>query len=398
VHHYYYDAESRPVQVDGTLGTCSTAAACYVYDANGLRVQKTIGSSQTSYLYDLSGNVVAEDYGAGWAPGYVYAGGQLIAEYKNGTTYFVHGNHLGSSSIITSVAGGVVDCNAFYPFGEQDISICVTSNDTSHKFTGDERDTETNLDHTWFRKYTSAQGRWMTPDPAGLAAVDPANPQSWNRYAYVVNDPINMNDPIGLSTNCLLDNIRVDCSIIGVPQTEGPGDGWWVAYSIQCQPGVEGLSGGCTDVPIFIPYNRLPQLQGFTLGVRAPGQSYRQCLNANSSNYSLNTFAGTNNFLLSNDVGQLLFGDRAEGSAGLLFSEGGSRSFGAGVGTVMTAGRRTASITSMNLAGTTGPAPRILAKTGAEKLAGWLSGAVELKMAADIGLTGALVIGCLFPR
>ena len=55
---------------------------------------------------------------------------------------------------------------------------------------------------------------------------------------------------------------------------------------------------------------------GFTLGVRAPGQSYRQCLNANSSNYSLNTFAGTNNFLLSNDVGQLLFGDRAEGSAG----------------------------------------------------------------------------------
>ncbi len=198
MHHYYYDAESRPVQVDGTLGTCSTAAACYVYDANGLRVQKTIGSSQTSYLFDLSGNVVAEDYGAGWAPGYVYAGGQLIAEYKNGTTYFVHGNHLGSSSILTSVAGGVLDCDAFYPFGEQDISICISSNSTSHKFTGDERDTETNLDHTWFRQYTSAQGRWMTPDPAGLAAVDPTNPQSWNRYAYVLNDPLNFIDPLGL--------------------------------------------------------------------------------------------------------------------------------------------------------------------------------------------------------
>jgi RHS repeat-associated protein len=198
VHHYYYDAESRPIQVDGTLGTCSTAAACYVYDANGLRVQKTIGSAQTSYLYDLSGNVVAEDYGSGWAPGYVYAGGQLIAEYKNSTTYFVHGNHLGSSSILTSVAGSVVDCNAFYPFGEQDISICISSNITSHKFTGDERDTETNLDHTWFRKYTSAQGRWMTPDPAGLAAVDPTNPQSWNRYAYVLNDPLDFADPLGL--------------------------------------------------------------------------------------------------------------------------------------------------------------------------------------------------------
>jgi RHS repeat-associated protein len=128
----------------------------------------------------------------------VYAGGQLIAEYKNGTTYFVHGNHLGSSSILTSVAGGVVDCDAFYPFGEQDISICISSNSTSHKFTGDERDTETNLDHTWFRKYTSAQGRWMTPDPAGLAAVDPANPQSWNRYSYVLNDPLDFVDPLGL--------------------------------------------------------------------------------------------------------------------------------------------------------------------------------------------------------
>jgi hypothetical protein len=64
----------------------------------------------------------------------------------------------------------------------------------------------------------------------------------------------------------------------------------------------------------------------------------------------------------------------------------------------MTAGRRTASITSMNLAGTTGPAARILAKTGAEKLAGWLSGAAELKMAADIGLTAAEAIGCLVPR
>lgn len=64
----------------------------------------------------------------------------------------------------------------------------------------------------------------------------------------------------------------------------------------------------------------------------------------------------------------------------------------------MTAGRRTASITSMNLAGVTGPAPRVLAKTGAVELAGWLSGAAELKMAADIGLTGALAIGCLVPQ
>ena len=42
-------------------------------------------------------------------------------------------------------------------------------------------------------------GRWMTPDPAGLAAVDPGNPQSWNRYAYVLNNPMSYVDASGLS-------------------------------------------------------------------------------------------------------------------------------------------------------------------------------------------------------
>ncbi len=38
----------------------------------------------------------------------------------------------------------------------------------------------------------------MTPDPPGMAAVDPTNPQSWNRYAYVMNNPINLIDLVGL--------------------------------------------------------------------------------------------------------------------------------------------------------------------------------------------------------
>ena len=38
----------------------------------------------------------------------------------------------------------------------------------------------------------------MHPDPAGLAAVDPTNPQSWNRYAYVLNNPLKYIDPNGL--------------------------------------------------------------------------------------------------------------------------------------------------------------------------------------------------------
>ncbi len=69
----------------------------------------------------------------------------------------------------------------------------------SYTFTGKERDPESGLDHTRFRQYSSSLGRWMHPDPAGLAAVRPANPQSWNRYAYAANSPTSVVDPLGLN-------------------------------------------------------------------------------------------------------------------------------------------------------------------------------------------------------
>lgn len=48
------------------------------------------------------------------------------------------------------------------------------------------------------REYNTSQGRWITPDPAGLSAVDSTNPQSWNRYAYALNNPLSNIDPTGL--------------------------------------------------------------------------------------------------------------------------------------------------------------------------------------------------------
>ena len=48
------------------------------------------------------------------------------------------------------------------------------------------------------RDLRSSQGRWLSPDPAGMAAADPSDPQSWNRYAYVMNNPLGLTDPSGL--------------------------------------------------------------------------------------------------------------------------------------------------------------------------------------------------------
>ena len=93
---------------------------------------------------------------------------------------------------------------------------------TTHKFTGDERDSETNLDHTWFRQYSSQFGRWMHPDPAGLATADPSNPQSWNRYSYVLNNPLSAIDPLGLDC-VILDQDNNPSVVLGDCPQDGNG-------------------------------------------------------------------------------------------------------------------------------------------------------------------------------
>jgi RHS repeat-associated protein len=67
------------------------------------------------------------------------------------------------------------------------------------KFTGQEHDGETEFDFFHARYLSGAQQRFMSADP-GNAGADPMNPQSWNAYAYVNNNPMNATDPTGLET------------------------------------------------------------------------------------------------------------------------------------------------------------------------------------------------------
>jgi RHS repeat-associated protein len=190
-HTYTYDAENRVIKVDGG------STATYQYDAYGRRVHRAVGTIAFDYIYDAQGRIIGEiDAANSWNRAYIYTAAQLIAEYLNGTTEFIHADHLGSTRLLTGVSqpASPLDNLDYLPFGEQ----IAGGTGTAHKFTGDERDSESNLDHTLFRQYSSQLGRWASPDPAGLAAVDPANPQSWNRYAYVANDPLDFVDPSGL--------------------------------------------------------------------------------------------------------------------------------------------------------------------------------------------------------
>ena len=56
------------------------------------------------------------------------------------------------------------------------------------------------------------QGRWPSPDPAGLDAVDITDPQTWNRYACVRNSPLEMTDPLG-DHACYLGSNQYDMEV-----------------------------------------------------------------------------------------------------------------------------------------------------------------------------------------
>lgn len=103
---------------------------------------------------------------------------------------------------------------AYGPFGEP----YAESGTADLSFTGMNQDTVPNLFDFPAREYNDIHGRWPSPDPAGISAVRIRNPQTWNRYAYVNNSPLNHIDPSGLDP---LDDIgmcpeSVDCFLTGV--------------------------------------------------------------------------------------------------------------------------------------------------------------------------------------
>src|SRR5262249_498789 len=154
----------------------------------------------------LDGNMITQfGLNGAWNYGEIYVGGRHLATYSGGTgsgaaTNFYHGDWLGTKRVMTALNGTTsLTCTGF-PFG--DGVNCTGTNWTFNSFTDLIHDPETNLEHTLFRKYSGIQGRWLTPDPAGTASAHPTNPQSWNRYAYVMNNPVNATDPAGLEYNC----------------------------------------------------------------------------------------------------------------------------------------------------------------------------------------------------
>ncbi len=189
-HTYQWDGEGQLKSVD------SGTTARYTYNALGQRVEKKVGTAYTEIVYDGSGEPIGENNRTSWAQSYVLLAGRHVAIYQNNATNFTHANRLGSTSSVTDYSGTVVQDQLFYPWGQDWLMVGTSQEKRFAKL--QHRDSETSLDPTPHRMYSPGEGRWLSPDPAGKRAAKPANPQSWNRYAYVLNNACNGTDPLGL--------------------------------------------------------------------------------------------------------------------------------------------------------------------------------------------------------
>jgi len=127
----------------------------------------------------------------------------------SGSSFQIHwlvADQLGTPRMIFDQTGSLANASRhdYLPFGEE-LGVNVGGRTQAQgygqvdgirqQFTGQQRDNETSLDYFNARYYSSIQGRFTSPDIFGSRR---RNPQSWNRYSYVLNNPLKYTDPLGL--------------------------------------------------------------------------------------------------------------------------------------------------------------------------------------------------------
>ena len=236
-----WDEENRIQSIADNGQTMS-----YVYDDAGERVIKTGPQGETAYINqfyvvrnrevatkhvfaggsrlisqlagqpDENGVITTPTAGNsgqvpwGWSNGNGNGGNGNGNHNAGGTTfeadqYFYHPDHLGSSSYVTDIDGEIFQHVEYFPFGETFFQESSNTQRTPYLFTGKELDEETGLYYFGARYYDPRTSVWQSADPILASYMggkpnggvfDPAN---LNLYGYVLQSPVRLVDPNGLS-------------------------------------------------------------------------------------------------------------------------------------------------------------------------------------------------------
>lgn len=215
-----------------TVGpTGTTTADAYDYDESGNTLTRTKAGTTQTFTYDVEGHVATAKDAAGKESSYLYDanGNRLITRDATGTTLFVGDTELFVATGTTTKTG-----TRYYMIGGQQVAVrtsagltwkvadhqgtstaSIKATDLSvsrryqdpygntrgtppsswpdkRAFIGGYQDT-TSLVHIGAREYDPSIGRFTSVDPI----LDPADPQSWNGYAYAGNNPVDHSDPTG---------------------------------------------------------------------------------------------------------------------------------------------------------------------------------------------------------
>jgi RHS repeat-associated protein len=108
---------------------------------------------------------------------------------------FIHGDHLGTPQLVTDESGRAVWSASYLPFGEATVDEDPDGDGVAYelnlRFPGQYYDAESGLHYNYFRDYDAILGRYIEADPAGLNG-------GLNSYAYALNTPTKLTDPLGL--------------------------------------------------------------------------------------------------------------------------------------------------------------------------------------------------------
>lgn len=206
------NVEDQPMPTGLTRGS---ATLNFWYAPNKRRVKETATSAgalqrSTDYVHPdgYAGLLYEEDALAGGAVrqrNYLNVEGQTIgtvlSDGTNRSVQFWLKDHLGSVDVLADMNGNLIERLDYEPFGKRrfadgttDVGGTLASANSNRGFTGHEELDEVGLVHMNGRVYDPSIGRFVSADPY---IPSPNNPQSYNRYAYVNNNPLSLTDPTG---------------------------------------------------------------------------------------------------------------------------------------------------------------------------------------------------------
>ncbi|MBV7317615.1 RHS repeat-associated core domain-containing protein, partial [Shewanella sp. NIFS-20-20] len=183
----------------------------------------------------------------------LYVGNLVITKRSNNTQdeYYLHKDHQGSTTTITNQHGNVVQQFTYDPWGKQTAAYRHSIlNDyiapaASKGYTGHEGVDHLNIIHMSGRIYDPTIGRFLQADPH---IQDPGNSQSFNRYAYVLNNPMSYTDPSGFFFKKIGESVKKYWRVIAAAVvsyfTAGAASGWAASWGFASGTVANGAIAG----------------------------------------------------------------------------------------------------------------------------------------------------------